>query len=131
MVGALLYEQLTKYLRTQLQEIEKRASQHSNDTLLNLYIKEWDRNTGAARRTKEIFRYLDQHWVAQQQNWGKKGIYDVYTLHLVLWREVVFIAMHRSVIDALLRLIEKQRDGETIEQSLVRRVMDSLGERSL
>jgi cullin 1 len=114
----------------QLQEIEKRATQHSNDTLLNLYIKEWDRFTGVARRTKQIFDYLDRNWVAFDRSVGR-GTYYVYTLHLVLWREVVFIATHGSVMDALLRLIEKQRNGETVEQSLVKSVVDSFGEHSL
>jgi len=115
----------------QLQEIEKRATQHSNDTLLNLYVKEWDRFTGAARRTKRIFNFLDRTWVVKRTQEGRKDIYDVYTLHLVLWREVVFIATHGSVTDALLWLIEKQRNGETIEQSLVKSVVDSFGEHSV
>jgi cullin 1 len=56
---------------------------------------------------------------------GKKGIYDVYTLHLVRWKDDFFKATQEKVMSAVLKLIEKQRNGETIEHSQVKSIVDS------
>ena len=56
---------------------------------------------------------------------GKKDIYDVYTLHLVEWREELFLKVHGNVMSAVLKMVEKQRNGETIEQAQVKSIVDS------
>lgn len=56
---------------------------------------------------------------------GKKNIFDVYTLHLVKWRDDFFKNVHGKVMEAVLNLIEKQRNGETIEQSQIKNIVDS------
>lgn len=56
---------------------------------------------------------------------GKKNIYDIYTLHLVRWKEDMFMATQENVMKSVLRLVEKQRNGETIEQSQIKSVVDS------
>lgn len=58
---------------------------------------------------------------------GKKNIYDIYTLHLVRWKEDMFNYCQSAVMNAVLRLVEKQRNGETIEQSQIKSVVDSFG----
>ena len=56
---------------------------------------------------------------------GKKNIYDVYTLHLVQWRKVLFEKLSDKVMDSVLKLVEKQRSGETIEHSQIKQIVDS------
>jgi cullin 1 len=56
---------------------------------------------------------------------GKKNIYDVYTLHLVQWRLTLFSEVHTKVMDAVLKMVEKQRHGETIEHSQIKSIVDS------
>jgi len=56
---------------------------------------------------------------------GKKNIYDVYTLHLVQWRLTLFEAVHEKVMDAVLKMVEKQRHGETIEHGQIKSIVDS------
>jgi cullin 1 len=56
---------------------------------------------------------------------GKKNVYDVYTLHLVQWRKVLFEKVSSKVMDAVLKLVEKQRNGETIEHGQIKQVVDS------
>ena len=56
---------------------------------------------------------------------GKKDIYDVYTLHLVEWREELFNKVHENVMAAVLKMVEKQRNGETIEQAQIKSIVDS------
>lgn len=56
---------------------------------------------------------------------GKKNIYDVYTLHLVQWRMTMFNAVHTQVMDAVLKMVERQRNGETIEHNQIKSIVDS------
>ena len=58
---------------------------------------------------------------------GKKHIYDVYTLHLVRWKEDLFSNVHESVMASVLRMVERQRNGETIEQAQIKSIVDSFG----
>ncbi|KAG1734198.1 hypothetical protein EDD22DRAFT_1011609 [Suillus occidentalis] len=52
----------------------------------------------------------------------------VYTLALVQWKSNFFLhvqSKHTKLAGAILRLIERQRNGETINQGLVKKVVDS------
>jgi len=66
-------------------------------------------------------------WVKREMDEGKRNIYDVYTLHLVRWRMDLFEHVQKNVMDAVLKLVEKQRNGETIEESKVKQIVNSFG----
>lgn len=101
------------------------SNTHQDEALLAFYIKQWDRYTTAAKYIHHLFRYLNRHWVKREMDEGKKHIYDVYTLHLVQWRSVLFDKVSEKVMAAVLKLVEKQRQGETIEHSQIKQVVDS------
>jgi cullin 1 len=98
---------------------------HADEALLAFYIREWQRYTDAAKYIHHLFRYLNRHWVKREIDEGKKNVYDVYTLHLVQWRDVLFTQVSSKVMDAVLKLVEKQRNGETIEHNQIKQVVDS------
>ena len=125
MLGEDLYRNLKKYLKSHLEILHQRSKGHVDEALLTYYIREWDRYTTAAKYTNHLFRYLNRHWVRREIDEGKKDVYDVYTLHLVQWREILFEKVNKNVMAAVLKLVEKQRNGETIEQSQVKSVVDS------
>jgi cullin 1 len=103
----------------------QQSKAHTDEALLAFYIREWGRYTTAAKYIHHLFRYLNRHWVKREMDEGKKHIYDVYTLHLVQWRNVLFAQVSGKVMDAVLKLVEKQRNGETIEYNQIKLVVDS------
>ena len=125
LLGEDLYNHLIGFLQDHLVGVRGNALQHTDEALLTFYIKEWKRYTTAATYNNHLFRYLNRHWVKREMDEGKKNIYDIYTLHLVRWKEDMFTATHQSVMAAVLKLVEKQRNGETIEQSQVKAVVNS------
>jgi cullin 1 len=125
LLGEELYQHLIEYLRDHLHGVQEQSKQHVDEALLTFYIKEWNRYTTAGQYNNHLFRYLNRHWVKREMDEGKKSIYDIYTLHLVRWKEDMFVGAQESVMRSVLRLVEKQRNGETIEQSQIKSVVDS------
>ncbi|ODH25688.1 hypothetical protein ACO22_05146 [Paracoccidioides brasiliensis] len=125
LLGEELYNLLGIYLSRHLHDVYEASLGHSDEALLTFYIREWSRYTTAAKYINHLFKYLNRHWVKREVDEGKKDIYDVYILHLVKWREDFFKKVQKSVMDAVLKLIEKQRNGETIEQSQIKNIVNS------
>lgn len=125
LLGEELYKLLGEYLSRHLSLVHNESQSHTEEALLGFYIREWTRFTTAAKYVNHLFSYLNRHWVKREIDEGKKNVYDVYTLHLVKWKEDFFENVHNKVMDAVLNLIEKQRNGETIEQSQIKSIVDS------
>jgi len=125
LLGEELYNLLGQYLSRHLEGVYQASLTHAEEALLGFYIREWTRYTTAAKYVNHLFRYLNRHWVKREIDEGKKNIYDVYTLHLVKWKEDFFKKVHEKVMEAVLNLVEKQRNGETIEQSQIKNIVDS------
>lgn len=125
MLGEELYKLLGEYLSRHLEAVYRESLSHTEEALLGFYIREWVRYTTAAKYVNHLFRYLNRHWVKREIDEGKKNVYDVYTLHLVKWKDDFFMKVHEKVMEAVLNLIEKQRNGETIEQSQIKNIVDS------
>lgn len=124
-MGEELYKLLGEYLSRHLGGVYGQSQSYSEEALLGFYIREWARYTTAAKYVNHLFRYLNRHWVKREIDEGKKNVYDVYTLHLVSWKEDFFKRVHEKVMAAVLNLVEKQRNGETIEQSQIKSIVDS------
>ncbi|KAK0629646.1 Cullin [Bombardia bombarda] len=125
LLGEDLYKKLTEYLTNHLTELVTESKAHTDEALLAFYIREWHRYTIAAKYIHHLFRYLNRHWVKREMDEGKKSIYDVYTLHLVRWRDVLFKLVSEKVMQAVLKLVERQRNGETIEYNQIKQVVES------
>jgi len=98
---------------------------HSDEALLKYYIDQWNQYTTAGTYNNHVFRYLNRHWVKREIEEGKKDVYDIYTTHLVEWKDNMFTATQSAVMSAVLKQVEKQRNGETIEQGLIKSVVSS------
>lgn len=125
LLGEELYQLLGKYLSEHLKEVLDVSQSHTDEALLTYYIREWQRYTNGAKYNNHLFRYLNRHWVKREMDEGKKNVFDVYTLHLVKWRDDFFKNVEGKVMDAVLKLVEKQRNGETIDQLQIKSIVDS------
>lgn len=126
--GALreVYQRLKMYLTKRLDSVCAKVNENSGEALLACYIKEWKQYTTSAKYISHVSKYVDRCYVNNGVEESKP--YDTYTLHFALWKEVVFVPTQSRVLDAVLQLVEMQRNGETVELSLVKEVIDSFGE---
>ncbi|KAJ7057195.1 Cullin [Mycena amicta] len=125
LVGSDLYNKLTDYFANHFKPIVKEAESLQDEALLRYYAAEWDRYTTGANYLNRLFTYLNRYWVKRERDEGKKGVYQVYTLALSQWHHHLFKPLQSPITTAILRLVAAQRDGATIDQALVKKVVDS------
>ncbi|KAI1794850.1 Cullin-domain-containing protein [Ganoderma leucocontextum] len=128
LMGSDLYNNLIRYFVNHLKTLRTASDSSQDEALLRYYAQEWDRYTTGANYINRLFTYLNRHWVKRERDEGRKGVYPVYTLALVQWKSNFFLhvqSKHQKLAGAILRLIERQRNGETIDQGLVKKVVDS------
>ncbi|KAJ3340603.1 hypothetical protein HDU93_006718 [Gonapodya sp. JEL0774] len=125
LMGSELYNHLKDYLRTHLNAMRAEAQTRTDDELLKYYASKWTEYTTGAKYLNHIFAYLNRHWVKREIDEGRKTIYEVYTLCLVSWRDHMFAQLQSSVMAAVIKITERQRNGETIESGLIKAVVES------
>jgi cullin 1 len=105
-----------------------------DEPLLRYYAAEWTRYTTGANFVNRLFTYLNRHWVKREKDEGRRNVYQVYTLSLHQWRTHLFEPIQdrgQKLASAVLKQIEAQRNGETIDSGLVKQVVDSFGKLEL
>jgi cullin 1 len=107
-----------------MRELLKVAETRMDEALLQYYFTEWERFTTAMKYINHIFQYLNRHWIKREADDGKKEVYEVYTLSLVIWRDHLFSALRARLTNSLLVLVESERNGEQINTGLVRGVVN-------
>ncbi|GAM20622.1 hypothetical protein SAMD00019534_037970 [Acytostelium subglobosum LB1] len=122
-VGEELYSNLNHFLKGHMKDLLKVAETKMDESLLNYYYSEWDRYTCAMKYINNIFQYLNRYWIKREIDDGKKEVYEVLVLSLVIWRDCLFGPLKTRLTSALLELIESERNGYQINTSLVKGVI--------
>lgn len=120
-----LYMWLNDYLKARLDAMHAEMAAQSDDSLLSFYVERWNRYNAAAKYNQNLFRFLDRHYVKREQDEGHTDVHEVYTLHLIRWKEDVLESGENPTVHILRHQINRTRAGEDAEPAIVDELVKS------
>jgi hypothetical protein len=116
LLGEELYHRFASYLKEALTNMREQAALMPKSKLLDAYNERWDHLWLSGKMATYIFRYLQRHYIKREIDEGKRHVYSIMDLILREWRVAMLDSMEVDLTTALLDLLQRQRNGEYIEQ---------------
>uniref|UniRef100_A0A0N5AG83 CULLIN_2 domain-containing protein n=1 Tax=Syphacia muris TaxID=451379 RepID=A0A0N5AG83_9BILA len=126
-VGFELYNKLETFFKQLVQSICERGHEKNGEDVLVFYTTEWDSFRFSSTVSGHICNYLNRHWIKRELDEGNRSIHEIYALALETWKDHLFDCMHQSVTNAVLKLIERERNGEKVNTMLISGVVQCYG----
>ncbi|ORZ35426.1 Cullin [Catenaria anguillulae PL171] len=123
--GKELYDNLQQLLQGFMQELLDQANTKLDIDLLIFYMTQWTKFTEASKFLDHLFHYLNRHWVKRRIDDNQEGVYRIHTMCLVTWKAHLFQTISATLTKAVLKQIETERDGESVDRSMLKQILGS------
>ena len=85
--------------------------------MLKELVKRWDNHKIMVRWLSRFFNYLDRYYI-QRHN-----LAQLKDVGMLCFRDLVYSELKKNVKDAVLALVDKERDGEKVDRALVKNIL--------
>lgn len=89
-----------------------------DEFMLRELVKRWANHKVMVRWLSRFFQYLDRYFIA------RRSLPVLSAVGLTCFRDLVHMEVRANARDAVISLIDKEREGEQIERSLLKNVLD-------
>ncbi|KAK3194026.1 hypothetical protein Dsin_025336 [Dipteronia sinensis] len=89
-----------------------------DEFMLRELVKRWANHKVMVRWLSHFFHYLDRYFIA------RRSLPPLNEVGLTCFRDLVYIELKDNAKDAIITLIDKEREGEQIDRSLLKNVLD-------
>ncbi|GBM71016.1 Cullin-1 [Araneus ventricosus] len=120
-----LHKKLTLFFRGHLQAVYQKCEDFIDEPLLLLYMKLWQDYRFSSKVSSGVCAYLNRHWVRREREKSRVDVLEVYHLALVSWKDYLLEPLKRRMSSAVLKLIERERNGETVNTRLISTALNS------
>ncbi|KAG1867680.1 Cullin [Suillus subluteus] len=120
-----LYGNVIEYFINRVELLKDQCDSLQDEALLRHYANAWNRYSTGANIINQIFSNTENDSNIHEEEEDQRRVFSVYTMALGKWKGVLISHLHKTLCNVILSLINRQRDGETIDQSLVKTVVDS------
>ncbi|XP_065221244.1 cullin-1-like [Planococcus citri] len=125
--GNDLYKRLDSFLNVHLLNLQSISSNLIDEDLLKFYTREWEMYHFSSKVLNGICAYFNRHWTIERTLEAGGGCkFEIYHLAFINWRESLLEGMLSRLTNAILKLIERGRNGESISTRLISEVLNSL-----
>jgi len=107
-------DSFTRYIN---QQVLPALRDHYDEYLLKELVKRWDNHKLMIRWLSRFFNYLDRYYVQRH------SLHSLNDVGLICFRDCVYNEIKKKAKDAVLKLVECERDGEQIDRTLVMNVL--------
>ncbi|CAN1834125.1 CUL1 [Linum perenne] len=89
-----------------------------DEFMLRELVKRWANHKLMVRWLSRFFHYLDRYFIA------RRSLPALKEVGLTCFRELVYKEVHEKARNAVIALIDKEREGEQIDRALLKNVLD-------
>lgn len=90
---------------------------HRDEVLLKELYKRWQNHKLMVRWLSRFFNYLDRYYVI------RNSLHPLKDVGLLCFRDLVYMEINKKTKDALLWLIEREREGELVDRALIKNIL--------
>ncbi|GMP56809.1 hypothetical protein CsSME_00021144 [Camellia sinensis var. sinensis] len=89
-----------------------------DEFMLRELVKRWSNHKVMVRWLSRFFHYLDRYFIA------RRSLPALNEVGLTCFRDLVYVELNGKVRDAVISLIDQEREGEQIDRALLKNVLD-------
>ena len=102
------------------------SSVESETTILKCYNQTWTKFLFSKQVFNSIATYLNRYWIKRMRDeMPESNIIEIKDLCLVIWKRSLFDKIQNLLTSSILRLVRRDRLGETVDYQLLQSVIDS------
>lgn len=129
--GYELYGRLQRFLRSYVEALVHDASDLAHEDVLKFYSDKWESFKRSSSVLNSVFSFLNNNWLKKEWKEGKKNVYDTTNLCMLFWKDIFWQAIRSHLTKAILKQINSDRSGESIDGRLVQGILASIVELGL